>query len=186
MAIIFQYGSNLNSERLNSQQRLRGEARYLGLVYTREPHALGFTVWSEGNGCAAADLIPGGSQPAWGMLYEIPDALVRRDSAGQRPSMDSIENEGVEYHRTRIAVCHPDGNPVDSTVLTWLACDPRHDLKTEFHYVRHILTGLLTRQAPDNYLRRVRLSILRNNPGLQPAVDTYINELSDTLKAKTA
>ena len=174
MAIIFQYGSNLNSERLNSQQRLRGEARYLGLACTTEPHELGFTVWSEGNDCAAADLIPGGSQPAWGALYEIPDALVRRESASGRPSMASIENEGVEYHCCRINVCRPDGRPLAEGALTWLAAARRYDLKTEFHYVRHILTGLLDKGVPDDYLRRVRHSILQNNARLQSSVDHFI------------
>ena len=176
MAIIFQYGSNLDSERLNSSQRLRGDARYLGLACTREPCELGFTVWSEGNGCAAADLIPGGSQPAWGALYEIPDALIRRDTAGDRPSMDSIENEGAEYRRTRIDVCHPDGQPVAAPVLTWLVAQRRYDLYTEFHYVRHILSGLFNKQVPADYLNRVRRNILDNNPRLQPSVDQFIRQ----------
>ena len=175
MTIIFQYGSNLNSERLNSQQRLRDEARYLGLAYTREPHELGFTVWSEGNGCAAADLVPGGTQPAWGALYEIPDSLVRRESAGERPSMASIENEGVEYHCCRINVCLAHGQPLAEDALTWLAAARRYDLKTEFHYVRHILAGLLNKGAPHDYLHRVRDSILKNNPILQPSVDHFMD-----------
>lgn len=174
MALIFQYGSNLDSERLNSPQRLRGEARYLGLAMTREPYELGFTVWSEGNGCAAADLVPGGTGPAWGALYEIPDALVRRETAGNRPSMDSIENEGVEYRRTQIEICQPNGQLLKGGAITWLVVNRRHDLRTELHYVRHILRGLLAKQVPRDYLMRAQRSILANNPALREPVNAFI------------
>lgn len=174
MTIIFQYGSNLDTERLNSRPRLRGDARYLGLARTLEPHQLSFTVWSEGNRCAAADLVPDSGRRIWGALYEVPDDLIRRETAGTRPSMDSIENEGVEYRRTLIRVEPATPDVAATEALTWLVQHRREGLRTAFHYVRHILAGLLASNAPPDYLAYVRERILTNNPALQAQVDGFL------------
>ena len=78
MALVFQYGSNVSRGRLNAASRLKGRARFLCAVQTQEDYELSFTVWSEGNGCAAADLVPRGSRKIWGALYDIPDEYVYR------------------------------------------------------------------------------------------------------------
>ncbi len=166
MALIFQYGSNVSTRRLNSRARLRGDARMLGLVRTRHGFDLGFTVWSDQNGCAAADIVPRGSRHIWGVLYEIPDFLIRRDTAGARRSFDAIENEGEEYRRQAIAVDWPDGTPVEGPVETYVVQEKRKGLRTEIHYVEHILTGLLECRAPEDYLAYVGRRIVHNNPAL--------------------
>ena len=57
MALVFQYGSNLSSQRLNGNERLRGGARIVGTARTTASYRLDFTVWSPHNQCAAADLV---------------------------------------------------------------------------------------------------------------------------------
>ncbi len=58
MTYVFQYGSNTLPSRFNSEDRLRGDARSLGAVYTEDEFELDFDVWSVSNQCAAADIIP--------------------------------------------------------------------------------------------------------------------------------
>jgi hypothetical protein len=90
MALVFQYGSNTSSKRINSANRLRGDAISLGLACTVEDFQFDFTVWSTTNNCAAADIIKGSGRKLWGVLYEIPDYLIRRDTAGSRCSHREI------------------------------------------------------------------------------------------------
>ncbi|MEK9138018.1 MAG: hypothetical protein AAB393_12905, partial [Bacteroidota bacterium] len=99
MAFVFQYGSNSSSRRLNSVGRLRGDARSLGLAQTVGQYDLGFTVWSKTNQCAAADLVRAHGRHVWGVLYDIPDYLLSRGTAGSRRSLDAIE--GRLYKRRR-------------------------------------------------------------------------------------
>jgi hypothetical protein len=48
VALVFQFGSNGRYDRLNSPQRLNGDARLVDVVPTREAFELDFRVWSEG------------------------------------------------------------------------------------------------------------------------------------------
>lgn len=65
MPLLFQYGSNCDTTRLNSPERLAGAAEDLGWAETIEEYDLAFDVWSGGNKCAASDLVPApGTGPA--------------------------------------------------------------------------------------------------------------------------
>ena len=70
MTLVFQYGSNTSSSRLNSDDRSKGDAKVVGLVCTKDIFKLDFTVWGQGNKCAAADIVPGvGEVTGWEPLY---------------------------------------------------------------------------------------------------------------------
>jgi hypothetical protein len=73
MHLIFQYGSNCLTERLNGPQRLKGAADVEDRAKTVNEYEIAFDVWSDGNACAAADLVPeyGTGRLAWGVLYQI-------------------------------------------------------------------------------------------------------------------
>ena len=174
MALVFQFGSNVRYDRLNSPQRLDGDARLVDVVRTREPFELDFTVWSEANQCAAADIVPGRERSVWGVLYEVPDYLIRRETAGGRRSFDAIENEGVEYERRSIVVVSADGAPVETEAMTYMVRDKRDDLRTGLEYVTHILTGLREREVPADYLDYVRGRIVANNPALAPHLEPLL------------
>jgi hypothetical protein len=163
MALVFQFGSNVRYDRLNSPQRLNGDARLVDVVRTREAFELDFTVWSEGNGCAAADMVPGRGRSLWGVLYEVPDFLVATETAGGRRSFDEIE---CEYVRSSITVVSGDGHGVETEALTYMVPEKRFDLRTGLDYVTHILTGLREREVPGEYIDYVRDRILTNNPAL--------------------
>lgn len=162
MALVFQFGSNVRYDRLNSPRRLNGDARLVDVVCTRDPFELDFTVWSEGNACAAADMVPGRGRSLWGVLYEVPDFLMSTETAGERRSFDQIE---CEYVRHAIPVIRRDGT--ETKALTYMVPEKRFDLRTGLDYVTHILTGLRERAVPAEYVQYVRGRILANNPALE-------------------
>lgn len=168
MALIFQYGSNTSSLRLNSPERLDGAAISLGLAYTVGQFNLGFTVWSKTNNCAAADLVRARGKKVWGVLYEIPDNLLSKDPAVGRRSLDEIE--GPRYRRRKIRVCRAYAPFAPMTVWTYTVIDKKKGLKTSRDYVKHILTGLQEHHAPTEYIAHVKARIRKNNPELRPEI----------------
>jgi hypothetical protein len=164
MTLVFQYGSNTSSERLNHNNRLRGDAKDLGLVYTQENYELDFNVWSNSNDCAASDIKQGGGRKIWGVLYNVPDHLIDRSTSGDRKSFDAIE--GNHYERSTILVCWPDGSPVEGDVITYTVREPQTDLKTSLDYVSHIIAGLREHNAPVEYIEYAKERIVSNNPEL--------------------
>jgi nucleoside phosphorylase len=189
--LIFQYGSNTSPARLNSPERLLGAATPLGAVETADPYELSFTVWSDGNQCAAADLVAGAGRRIWGVLYDIPDHLITRESARGRRSMDQIE--GPRYNRVPIALLDPAGLAGGRPTFTYLVREPRQGLRTSSAYARHILAGLQEFHVPEDYLAYVRDRIRLNNPTLAAiAADdpidfvllTALEEERDALLAK--
>jgi len=166
--LVFQYGSNASERRLNAVERMQGDARLVGAFQTAGTYELGFTVWSNGNSCAAASIAPGSGPRIWGAVYEIPDRLMSRDTAGTRRSMDAIE--GKRYRRETIDVLDPSGRLEGRPVVTYVAKEPETGLKTSLEYVGHILYGLWSLGAPDDYVAYVTSRILANNPDLASGV----------------
>jgi len=172
---IFQYGSNLSSQRLNGPERLQGRARVVGIARTRTNFQFSFPVWGGINGCAAAGILPGGAHSAWGVIYDIPEPWVIR-SQGQAITLDAIEDEGSDYRRQTIELCWADGGPVQNRVETYLPLAPRQDLSTEFHYVRHILLGAREHGLPSSYQEILAHSAIRNNSELADPIHAFLNE----------
>jgi hypothetical protein len=168
MALVFQYGSNTSSLRLNSQERLRGEATSLGLAYTVGQFKLGFTVWSKRNNCATADLVRARGKKVWGVLYEIPDNLLSKDTATGRRSLDEIE--GPRYRRRKIRVYRAGAPLLPSTVWTYTVIAKKKGLKTSRDYVKHILAGLQEHHAPPEYIAHVKTLVFKNNPDLRTEI----------------
>lgn len=165
MALVFQYGSNTSSARLNSPDRLNGDAKSLGLAYTMGQYDLGFTVFSSTNNCAAADLVRTPGRKAWGVLYEIPDNLLSKNTAGNRKSLEAIE--GPQYRKRKIRVCKVNAPDTQLTVWTYTVKTKQKGWKTSREYVNHILSGLYAHHAPADYIEHVKDRILNNNPDLR-------------------
>jgi hypothetical protein len=167
MAYVFQYGSNTSTSRFNAENRLRGDARSLGAVYTEEDFELDFDVWSNGNKCAAADIISGRGRKVWGVLYEIPDYLIERETSGERRSLDAIE--GGRYERRKIALRHPNGSPVNKESITYVVRENERqtDIQTSLDYCRHIITGLREHNVPNEYIEYAKARMIANNPSLR-------------------
>lgn len=171
--LIFQYGSNLSSERLNSEQRLGGAARVVGIAYTEQPFRFRFPVWGGINGCAAAGILPGGERPVWGVVYAIPEERVVH-GGGPGRTLDAIEDEGRDYRRGPIELRFADNTRPDGEVHTYHPHDPREDLVTEWHYVRHILDGAWEHRLPGDYIRHLGRRAIANNPDLARAVNKHL------------
>jgi len=93
MALVFQYGSNCSESEINSVNRLRGDARFVDIAETVEDFEIAFDVRSAGRGCAASDIVRKDGSKVWGVLYEVPDYLIDRETAKARgrKSFDQIE-----------------------------------------------------------------------------------------------
>ena len=170
MALVFQYGSNTSSSHFNSDNRLRGDAHSLGAVYTEEDFELDFTVSSVTNDCAAGDIVSGRGRKIWGVLYEIPDHLIRRETSGERRSLDAIE--GRKYERRTIAVRHRDGTLIEGEVITYVVRERESGIQTSSEYCGHIIEGLREHDVPEEYIEYVKTRMIANNPTLRADIDT--------------
>jgi len=169
MVVVFQYGSNTNSERINSENRLRGDAQFIGLAFTVDEYRLDFTTWSVDNQCAAADIISEPGRKIWGVLYKIPDHLIEKETSGDRKSLDAIE--GGNYQRESIKLKYPDGTPVAENVITYMVKDKKSGIRTSFKYAEYIITGLREHYAPDEYIEYVKMRVIANNPELRHRIE---------------
>lgn len=170
--LVFQYGSNMNSKRLNGPDRLAGGARRVGIAETCHTYRFCFPVWSRPNRAAAASISPDpGGQRIFGVLYEIPGSLVYREHSKthKRTTLDAIEAEGTNYIRREIDLVHPDGSAISA--ITYVARRTGADLKTSSEYVGHILTGLTENDIPQAYRAYVGSCILQSNPELAHMVE---------------
>jgi len=168
MALVFQYGSNMSVARLNDTKRLAGDAKPIGIAATVEPFELAITVWSKTNSCAAADIIPSkAGRNIYGVVYDIPDFLLSRESAEKqnRKSLDAIEGERTNYIRKTIQLIKTDGTQLSA--ITYVVKESRTGLKTSMDYVQHIRDGLKEHAMPDEYCQYVVSRIIQNNPELQ-------------------
>src|SRR5277367_4852069 len=120
MTLVFQYGSNCSDAEINSDKRLRGDAAFVGIAETVEEFDLAFDVQSKVRGCAAADIVRTRGSKVWGVLYEVPQDLIREETAEAlgRRSLDAIEAEGKNYKRVPIAVRLFDGQVVEAVTYT--------------------------------------------------------------------
>jgi cation transport regulator ChaC len=166
MALVFQYGSNLSSARLNHSDRLGGDARVVGKAVTKDEFAFTFDIVSKGR--AASDIVAGRGRKIWGVIYDIPDYLIHRETAKarQRKSLDGIEGEGKNYERVAIRLNWPDGSAVAEPVITYIGKKRVENIKTTQEYVDHILAGLAEHKIQAEYVSYVTVQILANNPQL--------------------
>lgn len=167
MALIFQYGSNCLSQRINSTDRLSGDAVSMGWAETVDNYELQFDVWSTQNECAASDIVLGGDAPVQGVLYEVPGHLIGRSTTpiGRR-SFDAIE--GNAYERRPIRLRRRNGSIVDAE--TYVVRTRARDLLTSVDYVRNIVSGLREHGADAAYILRVKNAAAANNPAIAEEV----------------
>jgi hypothetical protein len=166
MPLVFQYGSNCDTGRLNGPKRLAGAAVCLGLAQTSDEYEMAFDVWSDGNGCATADLVsaPGSGLHVWGVLYEIPADRIRgRKRPDGKKTLEEIE--GRRYEERPIKVRDEDGSEIQEPVTTFLVKqdERRQGLWTKPDYVRHIVKGLRDHDIPEEYVQYVIDVAIRTN-----------------------
>jgi gamma-glutamylcyclotransferase (GGCT)/AIG2-like uncharacterized protein YtfP len=166
VTFVFAYGSNTHEKRINSPDRLKGDARYLYNARTVDDYELDFTVWSKNNNCAAADIVLKEGSNVWGVVYDVPSYLICRGSANRlgRKSLDEIEGEDKNYQRIRIKVETEAGKIIEA--ITYEVINKRKGLKTSREYAEHIIKGLEEHNIPWDYINKVKRKIIENNPCL--------------------
>ena len=170
MALVFQYGSNTSTARLNGSDQLQNTAGSLGLAITRDDYHLGFTYWSQKINCAAADLIPGAGRKIYGVAYEISEERIYRDKGGGLMTLDEIKGEGSAHRRTTIEVYLVELPEKPVTAMTYVVKNPQEGLRTDLRYVEHIFRGLREHEAPEEYIEYVKQRTAASNPELVAAI----------------
>ena len=160
MPLIFQYGSNCDASRLNSPERLNGNARDLGLAETVGQYEIAFDVWSGGNNCAASDLRRRKNRHAQGVLYDVPaDWIFGRQTNGR--TLEQIE--GARYEPKRIRIKDSAGRISSATTFLVKPSSRQKQLATSAEYVRHIVRGLRAHLAAEEYVQHVIDVAIRAN-----------------------
>lgn len=170
MALVFQYGSNCSESQFNGQDRLCGDAKFVAVAETVDDYQLAFDVWSTGRGCAASDIVAFSGNKVWGVVYDVPDFLITRDTAAthKRKSLDEIEGEGTNYARQPITV--KSATRQLFTAITYRVINPRSGLRTSLEYVSYIVSGLREHGVAEEYVTRVKALAAVNNPTIAVAV----------------
>ena len=171
MALVFQYGSNCSESQFNSQDRRCGDAKFVTIAETVDDYQLAFDVWSTGRGFAASDIVASPGSKVWGVVYDVPDFLMARDTAAQRKrnSLDAIEGEGTNYARHPITVESVNGELLAAT--TYRVIHPRPGLLTNVEYVGYIVRGLREHGVAPEYIAKVKAIAIANNPTIAPSVN---------------
>ena len=160
MAIVFQYGSNTCTARINGPKRLKGDARPIEKAQTVDEYDIAFDVLSNTNQCAVADLIVTPGNKAWGVLYDIRDDLVRGHRADRRTL---AEIEGPRYEEKPIRVRNLNGEIVDAVTYLVRPRDRHNDLLTTVWYVSWIVYGLREHGVPEEYISHVQEVAIQTN-----------------------
>lgn len=172
MALVFQYGSNCSESQFKRPDRLCGDAKFLTIAETVDDYRLAFDVWSTGRGCAASDIVACGGSKVWGVVYDVPDFLITRETAARhrRKSLDAIEGEGTNYARHPIVVKSATSEIL--TAVTYRVINPRSGLSTSLEYVGYIVSGLREHGVGEEYIAKVKAIAMVNNPPIATAVQT--------------
>jgi len=169
LEIVFQYGSNCSTTRLNSGERLGGAAHPRGIAETVQNYQLQFDVWSDGNNCAAADIVKTPGKKVWGVLYDIPADFVRGRRKDKKKTLEQIEGQRYEA----VCICVRDRSGVEQEATTFVARpnERRSGIRTSLDYVRHIITGLREQAVCDEYIQEVKRIAAENNPSIRQDVE---------------
>jgi cation transport regulator ChaC len=174
MPLIFQYGSNCDASRLNSPERLNGNARDLGQAETVGQYEIAFDVWSGGNNCAASDLRRRSGRHARGVLYDVPAEWI----LGRKTNGRTLEQiEGTHYEPKRIRIKDSAGRISSATTFLVKPSSRQKQLATSVEYVRHIVEGLRAHDTPEEYVQRVIEVAIRTNRRAMKSEDEEIRKI---------
>ncbi|HEV2223487.1 MAG TPA: gamma-glutamylcyclotransferase family protein [Candidatus Acidoferrales bacterium] len=167
--ILFQYGSNMNPDRLNSKERLDGAAEFIG-VAKLPGWGIRFDLYSEGNDCAVTDIVPNKRETVQGALYRVPYRTVI-GPRGQRSRMDEIEGAGLgkrsNYKRQKVSVLS-HGKRVEARTYIGTVLGRKRflrrsddDRRVSEDYFDHLLVGARRFHFSDRYIVYLRKQAFR-------------------------
>ena len=161
---LFQYGSNMDPERLNGPKRLNGAA-HAPVVVRIGGWGVRFDLHSVDNECGVTDIVPKRAEHVVGVLYEVPYRLVVAPR-GQRSKMDEIEGAGLgkksNYKRIKILVRR---KRAAIKALTYVGTatgrkrffqKPPAERRVSRKYFNHLLAGARKFKFPPGYVAYLR------------------------------
>jgi hypothetical protein len=165
--LLFQYGSNMDPNRLNSKKRLKGAAQDPTLVQLK-CWGIRFDLYSECNGCGVTDIVRSAREHVEGVLYRVPYRLVvaRR---GERSRMDEIEGAGLgkcsNYKRLKVAIWK-DGKKIEARTYVGTVSGRQRFLKRSSEerrvskdYFGHVLAAAKQFEFPSSYVAYLRRQV---------------------------
>lgn len=153
MPLVFQYGSNCTTARLNGPNRLDGKAVDRGKAQTVEDFDIAFDAYSRTNGCAASDIVAAPGKKAWGVLFEIPEDFIRGKRNDGKKTLEQIE--GPRYEEKPINVMDREGKQCGATTFVVGQAARRPGLATSAAYVSWIVYGLRDHGVPEDWINHV-------------------------------
>lgn len=170
MVIVWQYGSNMHEKRLNSHQRLKGAAKFVGLAI-RRGYKLAFTHTNR-DGVGVSDIVESGADDyVIGCLYNIPE--------GKMPELDRIEGVGSRAYKriddflvTRLDAALNETSE-KMRVTTYVVVHKEENPSINSEYANHILEGIREHNMGVEYFNKIKEIILRNNPNIQENLVCY-------------
>ena len=166
---IWQYGSNMNEERLNKPKRLDGSAVFSGLAI-KNGYKIDFTHTNQ-DGVGVTDIIKSDADYVIGCLFTIPDFKL--------PKLDSVEgvNSGAYRRIDDFIVNALDSSinvlPRKLKVITYTVITKEPSPKTNSEYANHILKGIKDHCIGLKYFNNVKRTILENNPKTEKDLLSY-------------
>jgi hypothetical protein len=158
---VFQYGSNMDTEHLNSSERLNGKARVVG-VARLDGRGIRFDLYSIKSRCGVTDIVTAVNEHVLGVLYDIPIRLVIAPK-GKRSRMDEIEgarpDETGNYRRVAVSVV-VGARKIDA--VTYVGTDAgrrrfaqktAEEQRVSDDYFGHLMRGAQTFEFPQEYRR---------------------------------
>jgi hypothetical protein len=156
---LFQYGSNMDPERLNECDRLGGRAATLG-VARLDDWGIRFDLFSKTNDCGVTDIVQAPGEHTLGVIYSVPVALVCAPT-GKRSKMDRIEGATLggrgNYARRVIEVSH---NGKKLRAITYVGTEPGRQRflsvadeqrRVSTEYFSYLLSGAERYDFPEDY-----------------------------------
>ena len=158
--MLFQYGSNMDPDRLNSAARLAGAAEALGVAQL-QGWGVRFDLYSKSNQCVVTDIVPAKREHVEGVLYKVPYRLVVA-TRGQRSRMDRIEGakrgQASNYRQRKILVLR-DGRKIAARTYVGTVAGrnrflrrPEDARRVSGEYFGHLLEGARRFGFPAEYV----------------------------------
>lgn len=171
MVIVWQYGSNMDEDLLNSRARLSGAARFIGLAI-KSGYRLAFTHTNK-CGVGTADVVESSSEDfVIGCLYDVPENVM--------PKLDRIEGvkSGAYRRQCDFVVVKLDENLKQTSeriiAQAYVVVQKEGNPRTDGDYANHISKGIKEHRMGESYFNKVRTIILENNPNIERELVSYM------------
>lgn len=169
--MLFQYGSNMDPDRLNSAARLDGAAEAIG-VSRLKGWGIRFDLYGKLAQGGVTDIVQKKTEHVQGVLYKVPYRSVV-SPRGERSRMDEIEGARLgkesNYKRQKISVLRGRKKIEAWTYVGTVAGRKRflrrstEDRRVSDTYFAHILSGARRFRLPASYVAYLRRqAVVRN------------------------